>query len=58
MEKKAMSFAAAVKDYFGFRPGENLSDFMKELKELNEKDREDLKSGLESVGYEIKPTSK
>lgn len=51
MEK--VSFAKACKEYFGMKPGQTLSDFLAELKELTEKDREELKAMFPSVGYEI-----
>lgn len=53
MELKSMGFMAACKHYFGLKPGQGLSDFMKEVKELTPKDREDLKALFPSVGYSI-----
>jgi hypothetical protein len=49
------SFIMALKDFFGFRPGDGLSEFRTETKALTEADRADLKAGLEKVGYTFKP---
>ena len=48
-----MNFVAAMKDFFGNRPGLGLMDFAKELKDLTEADRAYFKAGLEQVGYTI-----
>jgi hypothetical protein len=50
---KKMSFAVAMRDYFGFQPDTGLTEFMKELKALNPADRLYFRKGLETVGYEI-----
>jgi hypothetical protein len=50
---KSMSFTAALKDYFGYKPGQTLTDFMKECKELTPADREYFKKEFVKVGYEI-----
>ena len=47
------NFVAAMKDFFGNRPGSNLMDFAKELKDLSKEDRAYFKAGLEQVGYTI-----
>jgi hypothetical protein len=47
------TFTKAVKEYFGFKPGQNLTDFMAELKALNEEDRAYFKREFAKVGYEI-----
>lgn len=47
------SFAKACKEYFGFKPGQSLPEFMTELKELDQKDREYFKREFVKVGYEI-----
>lgn len=54
MEKKEMSFAMAMKDYFGLKQGDKLKDFFHELKELTDEDRKEFAKGLEQVGYTIK----
>ncbi len=51
--KKPMSLMAASKDYFGLLPNQTAMDFLKEFKGLNEKDKEEVKAGLEKVGYTI-----
>jgi hypothetical protein len=50
---KKMKFAAAVKDFFGFKDNETLSGFMSEMKELTPEDRVELKEELSKEGYEI-----
>lgn len=47
------SFVKACKDYFGFKPGQTMSEFMAELKALNAEDREYFKRHFKSVGFEI-----
>lgn len=51
---KEMSFAVAMKHFFGFREGERTAEFMLELKALTDKDRADFKDMLEGAGYVIK----
>ena len=50
---KKLSFIAACRDYFGFKPGQGLMDFKKEIDELTAKDRADLTAMFKTVGYEI-----
>jgi hypothetical protein len=50
---KEMSLIAAIKDYFGFKHGQTMSEFMAEFKELTPTDREYFKAGLQTVGYKI-----
>ena len=50
---KKMTFVAALRDYFGYLPNQGASDFLKELKALTPKDKEDYKAMLATVGYEI-----
>ena len=45
------SFAAAMKDYFGFAPDQNLGAFAAEVKGLSDKDKAEFKSMLQGVGY-------
>lgn len=47
------SFTKACKEYFGYKPGQNLTDFMKEVRELNEEDRAYFSKLFLTVGYEI-----
>jgi len=47
------SLTKAFKEYFGFKPGQNLTDFMQELKALTVEDREYFKREFAKVGYEI-----
>ena len=53
-----MTLGSACKRFFGFKPGETLKEFMDEIRELNEKDREDLKVEFAKVGIEVVPTVK
>jgi hypothetical protein len=50
---KQTSFAVACKDFFGFKPGQTMTDFMNELRQLTDKDKADLTKMFPSVGYEI-----
>ncbi len=43
----------ACKEYFGFKPGQNLSGFMEEIKTLTDDDRTYFKREFVKVGYEI-----
>ena len=52
-ELKKMSFMAACRDFFGLKEGQTAMDFGKELKELTEADRSEIKAGLSQLGYEI-----
>lgn len=51
---KEMSFVPACKDFFGFKHGQSLGEFMTECKALSPEDREEIKAGLEANGYNIK----
>jgi hypothetical protein len=53
MEKRKMGLMGAIKDYFGFLPGEDLKGFAVEVKKLTEADRAEFKTALEKLGYEI-----
>lgn len=50
---KKLTFMAACRDYFGLMPGQTAMDFGKELKQLSDADRAEIKAGLEANGYEI-----
>jgi len=56
MEVKEMSFPAAMKDYFGARPGTKgtAGEFMLELKALSDDDKNFFREALPSVGYKLK----
>lgn len=43
----------ACKEYFGFKPGQNLTDFMNEVKALTPEDRAYFKREFVKAGYEI-----
>lgn len=51
MEK--MSFTKAIASYFGKQPNQTAGDFLKEIKALTPKDREDLTRDFRTVGIEI-----
>lgn len=53
MEKVYNSFAAAMKDFFGFAEGQNLAAFAKEIKELSDVDKQFFRAGLEQNGYKF-----
>ncbi len=46
-----MSLIAAIKQYFGFKPGQSMTEFMGEVKELTPEDREYFRRELAKVGY-------
>lgn len=48
-----MTFTKALKEYFGFKPGQNLTEFMGELKALTQDDREYFKREFLKVGIEV-----
>src|SRR5712671_6267263 len=48
-----MSFTAACKHYFGYRPQQTLGEFMAEVKELTPEDRAYFTKLFPSVGIEI-----
>ena len=50
---KQMTFVAAMRDFFGMKPGETLQEFMQEMKALTQEDREDFRIMLGQVGYTI-----
>ena len=52
-ELKKMTFMAACRDFFGLKEGQTAMEFGKELKELTEADRAEIKTGLGKLGYEI-----
>lgn len=53
IQGKEVSLGSALKDYFGYKPGEGASDFMKELKALTPEDRTEFKDLLTKSGYNI-----
>jgi hypothetical protein len=50
---KNMSLVAAIREYFGFLPGQTPMQFMAEIKELTAEDREYFKREFVKVGYAI-----
>jgi hypothetical protein len=55
MSHPARQFAGQCKEFFGFLPGQTIADFMKELKALTPKDREELTDMLNGAGYPVLP---
>lgn len=53
VEMKKMTFMASCRDFFGLKEGQTAMEFGKELKELTDKDRSEIKEGLQKLGYEI-----
>ncbi len=43
----------ALKDYFGYKPGQNLTGFMEEIKQLTAGDKAYFAKEFLKVGYEI-----
>lgn len=50
---KQMSLTAALKDYFGYKPGQTLGDFVSEVKALTNDDKDYFKREFVKVGYQI-----
>lgn len=50
---KPNTFMAAMKDFFGLRPGQTLMEFRDEIKELSADDRAYFATGLRANGYPI-----
>lgn len=48
-----MTFTKAVKEYFGFKPGQNLTGFMDEIKALTADDRAYFAREFAKIGIEI-----
>lgn len=48
-----MTMTKALKEYFGFKPGQNLTGFMDEIKALTPDDRAYFKKEFVKVGIEI-----
>ena len=55
MEQKQVSFIAALKDFFGFKPGQTLMGFRDELNQLTAKDKNDIHEGLVKLGMNVAP---
>lgn len=54
-QKKEIGFVIACRQFFGQKQGQGLAEFQAEVKELTEKDREDMRPGLEAaLGCTIK----
>lgn len=54
MEQKEMSFTAACKEFFGFKEGQSLQDFMAETKQLTAEDKAEIRLGLIQNGLNVK----
>lgn len=52
----AMTFMAAARKYFGFKEGQTLTEFSKEVKELTAEDRAEMAEGLsKELGELVNP---
>jgi hypothetical protein len=51
--RQPTSFTAAVRDFFGFLPGQTIGEFAAELKKLTADDRTEITIGLKAVGYNV-----
>ena len=54
VKKPAVGFIVACKEFFGFADGQTLMDFRDEVNKLSPEDKEEIKQGLEKLGYSIK----
>lgn len=50
---KKVTLVAAIREYFGFLPGQTPMEFMQEIKALTPEDRAYFATHFPSVGYEI-----
>lgn len=50
---QTMTITTACKNYFGYKPGQTLGEFMAEVKALTPDDREYFKREFVKVGIEI-----
>jgi hypothetical protein len=50
---EARPFVAQIKTFFGMLPGQSNMDFIKEVKALTDKDREELTELLGKAGYPV-----
>ena len=50
-----MAFVAALKNYFGLKPGETLQEFLAELKALTDADKSELHRLLIGAGVQCDP---
>lgn len=56
---KMPSFSSAMKSFFGLRPGTGNGDFLKEMKDLTQKDRDYFSAELSKAGIEhVAPVAK
>lgn len=55
MPEERMSFTAAMKAFFGFRPGRGAGDFMSELKALTMEEKREYRGMLVCAGIECDP---
>lgn len=46
------SFIAACKDFFGFKPGQTLTEFGNEIKALSYEEKVDLAKGMRDIGID------
>ena len=49
-----LSLPQAMKDFFGFAPGQGLGGFVAEIKKLTDADKAEIRAGLTKLGYKIK----
>jgi hypothetical protein len=48
-----ITFTKAIVEFFGKKPNQSTTEFMQELKALDEKDREYFRREFTKIGYEI-----
>ena len=56
MEMRECGFMVACKEYFGFKDGQGLPQFMAEIRELTDADKAYFTALFPSVGYVITST--
>ena len=52
-QQPARSFTGQVRAYFGMKPGQTLSEFGREIKELSDADRKWFTEQFNAIGYPV-----
>lgn len=50
---KEMSLIAGIKEFFGYRQGQTMPEFMAEVRELTPEDRDYFRREMTKVGYKL-----
>jgi len=53
ISKEYTGTVSAAKDFFGLKPDQTIGGFSMEWKQLTERDKLEIKEGLQKIGYKI-----